>query len=66
MVIAIFVFLQSGQKTSNILEFDYLGKIKTGIWDILKITWKNLKFSTKVMEKPGISYKNHGKSWNFF
>ena len=27
---------------------------------------KKLEFCTKVMEKSGISYKNHGKTWNFF
>ena len=26
----------------------------------------NLEFSTKIMKKPGISHKNHGKTWNFF
>ena len=26
----------------------------------------NLEFCTKVVEKPGISYKKHGKTWIFF
>ena len=33
---------------------------------ILRSFENNLEFCTKVMEKPGISFKNHGKTWNFF
>ena len=39
------------------LEFDNLGK-KTGK------TW-NLRNFENSLEKPGILYKSHGKTWNF-
>ena len=45
---------QGGQKTWKNLEFDNLGKK----------TW-NLRNFENNLEKPGVLYKSHGKTWNF-